>query len=165
MLATTLVAGLLSGWAAEVAPLRGARRIPLASPSGDFRAVRSQVIDSREKLDALVRSLNRRNDFDRGGGKDDYPAFAKTLAAARVDFSKEVMVLLRHDEASASTRVRFRLTEDADGTLTATITRDPGGAGVAMVATHGFAFVATRDQARRLVLWHVTRVSEVALPP
>lgn len=165
MLSTVAVTILISGWAADGPPLRTARRVYLPWLDADDPQVRTRVIDSRAELDALVKSLNRRNVFERGGGKDDFPPLAKALAAAAIDFDTEVLVLLRHGPDNVSTHVRFALAEDEDGTLHATITREIPQRQLLMSSVRCFAFVARREPARRLVLWEVTRVGVSPFPP
>ena len=64
MLAMVIVLGLLCDWAETGLPIQGIRRIAIPSRDNDYGRIQSQVIDSQAKLDALLKPLNRKNEFE-----------------------------------------------------------------------------------------------------
>ena len=76
-----------------------------------------------------------------------------------------MLVIIRHDEPSGSIRVRFHLTEEADGTLCATICREIPFHQTADVRRYCFAFVVRKDWVKQLVPWQVPRPRSTPLPP
>lgn len=84
-----------------------------------YRELRSQVIDSRNDYEALVERLRRAVP----GADKESPAL-RALAGAKIDFDRESLVLVRHDEASDRTRVTL-VPPSLDGdTLVCEVRRD-----------------------------------------
>ena len=144
------IAGLLLALAADGLPIEGVRRIPIPEKGGDaYGRLSSGVIDSQAKLDKLLAGVKAEAAWDEAHRH----RFLKAIADAKVDFSKEVLVLIGHVEGSGSVRVRLRLTAEPGGWLRAAISRRVPEDQTADMAHYGFALAVRRDRAKRIEVW------------
>lgn len=165
MAAIVAVLSLLSMWATEGYPIKGVRRIAIPSWDPDYAKFESQVIDSRKRFEEFLKPFNRKNQFERGGGKDDKPVWVTTLEDAKIDFGKETLLLLRQTESSNSTQVWLWLGEESDGSLTGKLYRVDPGASTFLVKGWCFAVVVSREPSRKLTMWEQTFRGSLDLPP
>jgi hypothetical protein len=138
MFAIVVVLSALAQFASEGHFVPGVRRIAIASRDSLYDRFETQIIDSEAKLATFLKPFNRKNEFERGGGKDDYP--------------------------SGSIRVRFQLWADADGTLNAKINRVLPRGLTADRAHYCFAFTVSKEREKHLVMWEETRLGFMTLP-
>jgi len=93
--------------AQEGGPTEGAasvRTIPIPKREHGYSNFDSTVIASQGGLDKFLKTTSKKDDM----GWNDRTGFEKALAQAKIDFSREALVLLRHTEGSGSVRIGFR---------------------------------------------------------
>jgi hypothetical protein len=136
--------GLLSAWIADGSLIQGVRKIQVPEAEHGYKHSRSQVINSQDLLDKYLADVARED------GWNDRTTFLRAISDAKVDFSTEVLVLIRHTEASGSIRVRLRLSVGNGGVLTAAIHREVPHGLTADMAYYCFIMVVKRDRAKRV---------------
>jgi hypothetical protein len=114
------------------------------------------VIDSEARLAAVLARVAQVGRQD--GWEDNRARFRAAIEEAKVDFSREVLVLVRQTELSFATRVWFRLADGPDGALRVLIFRDDPPERLPLYREYCFAAVVRRDRARRIEVWRQDEV-------
>ncbi len=97
---------------------------------------------------------------------NDRQDFVDALLNAKIDFNKEALVLLRHDEGSGSIRVSFEKPVLQDKTLLCEIRGEPlRGLGSADMAYHCFALAVSKSLINKVHLNTVPAFAGLAKPP
>lgn len=112
----------------------------------------STVINSKKDLDSFI------TDTATQLGWNNRQEFKDALVNAKLDFTKEALVLLRHTEGSGSIQVTFETPALRDNTLLCEIrgkTFPPGYGGTTDMAYYCFAVAVSKSQIRRVEL-HAT---------
>lgn len=105
---------------------------------GDFSRFDSMAITTSEDFKAFLEELSQQPE-NRGQGLID------ALLNAKIDFNREALVLLRHDEGSISARVSFETPVLQDKTLLCEIRGELPGMGLAVVGYHCFALAVSKS--------------------
>ncbi len=79
----------------------GARVLDVPMKGHGYKELQSQVIASQAEYDAFVEQVKK------APMREDRASFLKALAAAKIDFERESLVLIRHTEESPAARVAF----------------------------------------------------------
>lgn len=128
---------------------KGFRTVPIPEREHGYSGFESVVIDSQTGLDALLKRVKA------GEGWNDGAKFIAAVKEAKIDFSKEALVLLRHTEGSGSTRVEFSNPKLRDGTLQYEIIRktvEIGMVGTADMAFYCFALAVKKTAVNKVKL-------------
>ena len=123
------------------------RTIPIPIREHGYNTFESIVLTSPKDLDSFLKDTITK------GGWNDRQGFEDALLNAKLDFSKEALVLLRHSEGSGSIKVTFETPVLKDRTLVCEIQgrRVPPGYGVTLdMAYYCFALAVSKA--------HVTQV-------
>lgn len=145
MVAPCVLVGFSLFLSMDVVPITGVSRIDIPHRDGFYGKFNSVVLESQEEFDKLV-GRDKRNGLD---------AFAEAIEEAKVDFTKESLVLVRHTKGSGSVQVRFRLSEAQDGTLEVKIfEHTPSPFMTADMAYYCYAFKVERGEKRRVKVRH-----------
>jgi hypothetical protein len=104
---------------------------------GNFK---TQVISSQEQLDAFLKASVG------GLGWNNREGFLKGLKGAKIDFTKEALVLLRQTEGSGSNKVTLLPPELKGDTLVCRLKREVPEVGTADIADHCFALAVSRGR-------------------
>ncbi len=147
MAAPTSLIGLLLIWAVQGPPIEGVRRVAIPAEEHGYNQFFSMVIGSQEQLDTFLRGVEGREGWNNRAG------FTKGIADAKLDFSKESLILIRHTEGSGSIWVRFYLSSEADGSLTARIYRGIPPTLTGDMKYYCFAIAVRKDRPRRVAVW------------
>ena len=106
------------------------------------------MITSQKELDSFLADSRQR-------GWNGRQAFEDALVNAKLDFSKEALVLLRHTEGSGSVRVAFETPVLSDRNLLCKIEGrpiPPGYGGTADMAYYCFAVAVSKAQVSKVEL-------------
>lgn len=125
------------------------RIIPIHKRENGYSNFASSAFMSKDDLDSFLKNT------DAQIGWNNRQEFADVLRNAKVDFTKEALVLLRHNESSGSVQVTFESPILQDGKLICRIRGKPfppGYGGTADMAYYCFAVAVSK-----------TAVSEVEL--
>src|SRR5262245_61178070 len=98
---------VLLPWVTGGLPIEGVRKVPIPLQENGYGRIDAQVIDSQKELDSLLAEVKQQQE---AWTKPD--VFVKAMADAKVDFTKEVLVLIRNSEGSGPVDVYFRLAQE-----------------------------------------------------
>ena len=133
------------------------RTVPIPAREHGYSGVESRVIGSQAELDGFLKEIRAR------GAWNKREKFEKAIADAKLDFSKESLVLLRYTEGSGSTVVTMEKPKLSDGTLGCDITRKTAGIGTTDMAYYCYAFAVKKNEVKEVELRLAGRKS-VVLP-
>lgn len=125
------------------------RIIPIPARENGYGSFESIVFMSKRDLDSFLTNTSTQIGWNNRRGFED------ALLNARVDFSKEALVLLRHDEGSGSTRVTFETPILQGRTLVAEIQGKPippGYGGSTDMAYYCFAVAVSKARVSQVEL-------------
>jgi len=142
---------------AGAADEKGFRTVPIPKREHGYSGLDSVVIDSQAGLDGLLKKVKA------GDGWNEGAKFIAAVKEAKIDFSKEALVLLRHTEGSGSNRVEFSNPKLRDGTLQCEIIRKTAGIGTADMAYYCFALAVKKTAVKKVELWIAGREPVVVL--
>lgn len=126
----------------------GFRMINVPKEEHGYHHFESEVIDSQEKFDSFVKQIEAQEHWN------DKDVFLKIISEAKVDFTKEALVLIRQTEGTGSTRVNFSGCRLNTEKLVCRIQRiPPSGAGLAVMAYYCFGLVVEKDKVKRVEVW------------
>lgn len=131
------------------------RFLPIPAEEHGYKTFHSEVFRSVERLDAFLK------DMENAEGWNDFPAFSKALRAAKVDFAKEDLVLLRHYEGSCSVKVWMGTPKWEGKALICPIYRKVPVAQDQVEVNYGFALAVPKGKAKRVELWKQQEVVRV----
>lgn len=143
------------------------RVIPIPAREHGYYTFESIVIRSQKDLDSFLTDRSRR------GGWNRKHAFEDALLNAKLDFSKEALVLLRHTEGSGSVKVAFETPVLRDRTLHCEINGKPippGYGGTADMAYYCYAVAVSKAHVSKVELQAVQggfstrRLAPIVLP-
>ena len=138
------------------------RVIPILKREHGYGSFASMAIKSQNELDSFLKDTSKQSWNNR-------QEFEAALRDAKLDFTKEVLVLLRHDESSGSTQVTFETPILKDRKLLCEIRGrafHPGYGGTADMAYYCFAVVVSKSAVSHVELQAVRGgFSERRLPP
>lgn len=148
MSVTVAVAALLV-LAADNQPPDGVRRVPIPV-RGDavYEPFDTTTITSDKGLKDFLLRVDNQDEWT----AKQWKAFAQTLVDAKVDFKNEVLLLVRHSEASGSIRVWCELTDEKDGILLVSVRRKVPSFGSWDMAYYCWAYVVSKERAEKLHL-------------
>jgi hypothetical protein len=126
---------------------RAARVLSVPPREHGYDQFKSQVISSQKELDAFTDLVKGQKFWNNKDG------FLKGLADAKVDFSKECLVLLRHEEGSGGTRIAFAVPELKDDRLLCTIRQEGPQGETADMAYYCYALAVEKDKVKRIEVW------------
>ncbi len=124
--------------------VEGARTIAVPLQDNGYQHVSSVVIGSASDLDALLARVGPKP------GWNDFAGLESALRDARVDFRTSAIVLIRHDEGSATTGVTFDTKPGRDKTLVCRIAREPAGIGLTVMSYRCLALAVDRAEVERV---------------
>jgi len=104
----------------------------------DFSRFDSMAITTSEDFKAFLEEMSQQPE-NRG------QPFVDALLNAKIDFNREALVFLRHDEGSISARVSFETPVLQDKTLLCEIRGELLGMGLAVVGYHCFALAVSKS--------------------
>ncbi len=146
-LASLFLAGVLvalpSAVALEAKPFR---LVGIPGREHGYDNLKTRVIGSQKELDALIQAVEKQ------AGWNDRAAFLKGLAAARLNFDSEALVLIRQTEGSGSNKVSLAPEIKGDRLL-ATIQRQVAPIGTDDIANYCFAVAVERGQVKQVEVW------------
>ena len=125
------------------------RIIPIPIREHGYNSFESTVLMSQQDLDSFLKDTATK------GGWNNRQGFEDALLDAKLDFSKEALVLLRHSEGSGSIKVTFNTPVLKDRTLVCEIHGRPvpPGYGVTFdMAYYGFALAVSKAHVSRVEL-------------
>jgi hypothetical protein len=117
------------------------RLIPIPKREHGYSNFKSTVIKSRKALDSFQKAYKAK-----GMGWNNRDGYGKAIAAAKVDFAKETLVLIRHTEGSGSVRIRPQPPRVEKGKVIFQIDRKAPGMGTADMAYYCFAIAVSKAQ-------------------
>ena len=138
------------------------RVIPIPTRENGYSNFESIAFMSRAAMDSFL------TDTSAQLGWNNRQLFEDALLNARVDFSKEALVLLRHTEGSGSVQVTFGTPALQDRNLVCEIQGrpiPPGYGGTADMAYYCFAVVVSKAQVSQVELQAFQGLSERRLAP
>ena len=122
------------------------RKIDLPHLGKYYKHLYSQAINSRKEFDALLLQIKGAELT-----QEDQTALLKALADARVDFDRESLVLIRHDEPEHDpARVTFTSTRDGDALLCAIHRENPAANKVPNERVYCFALAVQKDKIKKV---------------
>ncbi len=125
------------------------RIIPIPTREHGYNNFESKVFMSQKDLDVFLTDKSTQMGWNNRQGFED------ALLNAKVDFSKEALVLLRHTEGSGSVKVTFETPVLQDRTLLCEIRGEPippGHGGTADMAYYCFAVAVSKAQVSQVEL-------------
>ena len=125
------------------------RIIPIPTREHGYNNFASKVFMSKKDLDSFLADKSEQSGWNNRQGFED------ALLNAKVDFSKEALVLLRHTEGSGSVKVTFETPVLQDRTLLCEIRGHPfppGYGGTADMAYYCFAVAVSKAQVSQVEL-------------
>jgi hypothetical protein len=128
-------------------PTKGFRLIAVPAILGGHSHLKTQVIDTQKQFDAFVAQIKTQAAWPRQAD------FHKALGAAKLDFDKESLVLLQHEEGSSSTRVGFAVPELTGDKLVCVIYPNDAFAQNLLVAYHYFAVAVDKRLVSQVEVW------------
>ena len=139
------------------------RIIPILKRENGYGNFESMAFVSKDELNSFLKNTATQI------GWNNRQEFEDALRNAKVDFTKEALVLLRHDEGSGSVQVTFEPPLLQDGRLICKIQGKrfpPGYGGTADMAYYCFAVVVSKAAVTEVELQRVQGgFSERRLPP
>lgn len=108
---------------------------------------KSMVVSSKSEFGKFMQSVQEQEHWNRK------PEFLKAMESATFDFSKEILVLLRHEEGSGSNQVTFLPPMIKDGKVICKIARKVPPIGTDDLAYYCFAIRIPRKAANSVELW------------
>jgi hypothetical protein len=139
------------------------RIIPIPTRENGYGNFPSVVLMSQKDLDSFLTNTSTQS------GWNHRQEFENALLSARVDFSKEALVLLRHTEGSGSVKVTFEMPVLQDRNLICEIRGKaihPGHGGTDDMAYYCFAVAVSKTQIRQVELRSIKGgVTETLLAP
>jgi len=135
------------------------RLIDIPAREHGYGNFKSRVIVSQKQFDTFVKAVQGQQ------GWNNRPAFLAALTAAKMDFSKEALVLIRQSEGSGSNRVSFASPHLKSGKLVCTIQREIPEIGTDDLADYCFALAATRSNVTAAEVWVTRKGSAKANKP
>ena len=137
MAALILLVGCAQGTEAEPS----VRTIPIAKREHGYSNFHTTAIASQAALDRFLETESKAE----GMGWNNRVAFDRAIAAAGLNFEKEVLVLLRHTEGSGSVQVDFRPPTVESGKVICRIGRREPETGTADMAYYCFALAVPKS--------------------
>ncbi len=122
------------------------RRIPIPEREHGYSGFESVMIRSQAELDRFLRKIRGQDGWNNRTG------FEEAIEKAELDFTKEVLVLLRHTESSGSVQVTFEEPKLRDGTLSWNIAREVPFMGTHDMAYYGFALAVSKANVEKVEL-------------
>ena len=139
------------------------RMIPIPTRENGYSNFASVVLMSQKDLDSFLTNTSTQI------GWNHRQEFENALLSAKVDFSKEALVLLRHTEGSGSVKVTFQTPVLQDRNLICEIRGKPippGYGGTGDMAYYCFAMAVSKTQIRQVELRAIKGgLSEILLAP
>ena len=125
------------------------RIIPIPTRENGYGNFASVVLMSQQELGSFLAHISTQS------GWNHRQEFENALLGAKVDFSKEALVLLRHTEGSGSIKVTFETPVLQDGNLIFEVQGkpiNPGYAGTDDMAYYCFALAVSKTQVKQVEL-------------
>lgn len=125
------------------------RQIDVAQRENGYDQVKSEVIESKNEFDAFRKKIEGMEFWN------EKQKFLAKLNAAKIDFAKEALVLLRHTEGSGSNSVQFKQAKLDKSKLVCVIERKsppPGTMGTADMAYYCYLLVVNKEQVKEVEL-------------
>jgi hypothetical protein len=110
------------------------RQIPISQVEHGYGNFENTVLSTRKEFDEFLKTSNK-------SGWNKREKFDNTLKDMTIDFTKELLVLVRHTEGSGSIRVTLDSSVLKDNRLLVAIKRGTPTIGTMDMAYHCFAFV------------------------
>jgi hypothetical protein len=137
----------------------GFRVIPISDYEHGYSNFESMVLLTRAELDTFLEGTSLQAGM-RWNGREP---FLKAIGAARLDFAREALVLIRHTEGSGSVQIVFDPPHLDQMTLVCTIRRHEPGIGTADMAYYCYALAVSRKNVTQVQV-RVEGRSPVILP-
>lgn len=134
------------------------RTINIYQTDNGYKYFDSMAITSSQDFNAFLEEVAQQTWWS------NKQAFVDALLKAKVDFNQEALVLVRHDEGSASARVSFETPVLKEKTLVCEIRSELSGMGIGVVAYYGFALAVSKSLADKVQLNAVSGTSNHPLP-
>jgi len=146
-----LTAVVPTGVAQDSKESKGYRIVGIPGREHGYGNFETQVIASAKDLDAFLKKVEGQQ------GWNDRAAFLKGIAAGKVDFDKEALVLIRQTEGSGSNKVGLAAPELKGDKLVATLNREVAGIGTADIADYCFAVAVEKGKVKTVEVWVVQK--------
>jgi len=115
------------------------RQVPIPQQEHGYGNFETTVLHSQKQFDDFLKGVASQQGWN---GRDK---FEKAMAAAKIDFAKETLVLLRHTEGSGSIQVALVPPAVKGKKLTVEIKRKEPEVGTADMAYYCFALVVPKN--------------------
>lgn len=126
---------------------RGFRVLDIPKEEDGYQFLESQVFGSHEQFDIFLKNVESQEYWN---NKAD---FLKVMEKAKVDFSNEALVLIRHTEGSGSTQVSFPECQLQGEKLVCKIQRISPEAGTADMAFYCFGLIVEKGEVKQIEIW------------
>ena len=148
---------LTLGVQAEEKKAKHFKLIPIPKREHGYSNFKSVVIRSK----AALKEFLKRTAKAEGMGWNAEKKFIEALDAAKIDFSKQALVLLRHTEGSGSVQITPGKAKLANGKLTLPVARKAPDMGTADMAYYCFALAVNKSAVTKVELMVKGRKSTI----
>ncbi len=123
------------------------RIIPIPKREHGYSNFESTVIKSQDELNTFLNETSKKE-----SGWNNREDFDKAIAQGKTDFSREVLLLLRHTEGSGSVQVNYRESQLIKDKLVLEIDRQAPQMGTADMAYYCFALAISKKDVSQVEL-------------
>jgi hypothetical protein len=153
----TLAFTFILGANAEEKKAESFKQIPIPKREHGYSNFKSVVISTKAELKAFLKTKAKAEAM----GWNAEKKFIEALDAAKIDFSKQALVLLRHTEGSGSVQVTPGKATLAHGKLTLPVARKAPDMGTADMAYYCFALAVNKATVKQVELAVAGRKSTI----
>ena len=121
------------------------RKISIPEREHGYQFLETRMIRTQKELNALLKKQE--------GERNNRKAFKEGLKKAKVDFEKEVLILITHTETSGSNIVTFEKPSKDGITLECRIIRKPAEFGTEDMAYYCFALAVRKSLIGKVEIW------------
>ncbi len=132
------------------------RQIPVPVKENGYASFSSQAITTQPEFDKFTKSVEAAQFFN------DKETFLSKLRSANIEFGKESLILLRHDEGSGSTQVKFNPPQLKDKQLFCKLERKPAQMGTADMAYYCYAVAVNKASVKDIVFDNGKRTQTIS---
>lgn len=132
------------------------RQIPVPMRENGYASFNSQAITTKPEFDKFIKSVEAAQFFN------DKEAFLSKLRSSNVEFGKESLILLRHDEGSGSTQIKLNPPQLKDKQLLCKLERKVAQMGTADMAYYCFAFAISKASVKEIVFDNGKRTQTIS---
>ena len=120
------------------------RTVAIPQREHGYMGFESRVISSQKEFDDFVKDVEAQKFWN------ERAEFIDALRRAKLDFEKEILVLVRQTESSGSIEVKFTAAEAPDGNVACLISRKVPEIGTGDEAYHAFAIAVKKGVVKQV---------------